>query len=33
MKTIFVKDPEGDFKVTVYDANHCPGIVISPSIF
>lgn len=27
-RRIIVKDPEGDFKVTAYDANHCPGIDI-----
>ncbi|KAJ4775699.1 DNA cross-link repair family protein [Rhynchospora pubera] len=27
-KTIVAKDPEGDFKVTAYDANHCPGAVM-----
>ncbi|KAF3341008.1 protein artemis [Carex littledalei] len=27
-RRITVKDPEGDFKVTAYDANHCPGAVM-----
>jgi Cft2 family RNA processing exonuclease len=24
-KRLVVRDPDGDFSVTAYDANHCPG--------
>ncbi|MQL83741.1 hypothetical protein Taro_016236 [Colocasia esculenta] len=27
-KTVLVRDPEGDFSVTAFDANHCPGAVM-----
>lgn len=27
-KTLIIDDPDGDFAVTVFDANHCPGAVM-----
>lgn len=24
-ESVLVKDPDGDFTVTAFDANHCPG--------
>lgn len=24
--SIVIRDPDGDFTVTAFDANHCPGI-------
>lgn len=26
-QSLTVEDPEGDFTVTAFDANHCPGMV------
>lgn len=25
---VLVKDPDGDFTVTAFDANHCMGIIL-----
>lgn len=27
-QTVIVDDPAGDFKVTAFDANHCPGMFL-----
>jgi DNA cross-link repair 1A protein len=25
-ESVVINDPDGEFKVTAFDANHCPGI-------
>ncbi|CAM8951033.1 unnamed protein product [Rhodiola kirilowii] len=27
-QSVFIEDVDGDFSVTAYDANHCPGIQV-----